>query len=156
MTAPALTEISLTNQRPAIAALFEARRRIGIRNDELRARSGVAINSAQYWLAGRSAPTMGNLVAFARALGFEVVLRRERPPACEMAFNDQSDVMAMLLAERKRLGMSFLDLESRSGISVNAMFAWRAGASPQLANLVAFAGALGFEVVLRPISEVAR
>jgi len=146
-------EMTLTDHRPAMEVLFEARRRIGIRNDELRAQSGVAINSAQYWLAGRATPTMGKLVSFANALGFDIVLRRQSPSPTEspreVSIRHHRAVMRAMFFERRIRGISVIEAEFRSGVSVNASYAWKDGVYPQFPNFIAFVGALGFEVVLK-------
>ncbi|TCM71909.1 helix-turn-helix transcriptional regulator [Rhizobium sp. BK068] len=62
---------------------------------------------------------------------------------------DQRTAMNALSRERVLLGMELGDMEEKSGVSVNSFYAWRsAGRSPQLANLVAVAQTLGFEIVM--------
>lgn len=63
---------------------------------------------------------------------------------------DQKQAMAALAMEREARGISLGDLEEKSGVSTNSFYAWRTGyRAPQLPLLVALAGALGGEVILR-------
>lgn len=146
-------DVNLCDQRAAMRVLFSERDRTGVGNKELRDRSRVAINSAQYWLAGKAAPTLGRLVSFAAALGYSVILVKTPGGGGtddEINLSDQRSALDRLFAERTRIGMSIFDLEARSGISVNTMYAWRAEKrEPALGNLVALANVLGFEIVLR-------
>lgn len=59
--------------------------------------------------------------------------------------------MEALHAERQRLGLSAIDLELRSGVTTSALYAYRNRKinNPGLANVVALAEALGFEIVMR-------
>ena len=64
--------------------------------------------------------------------------------------HQQVEAMLALDRERQRLGWNVRDLEARSGISVSSMYAWQANLrSPNLANVVALAQTLGFDVVMR-------
>ena len=76
-----LDEINLSDQRAAMSRLFEERTRIGMSLWEMEAQSGVSWNSAYAWRRMRREPTLGNLVALASVLGFDVVLRKQRPAA---------------------------------------------------------------------------
>ena len=76
-----LDEINLSDQRTAMSRLFEERTRIGMSLWEMEAKSGVSWNSAYAWRRMRREPTLGNLVALASVLGFDVVLRKQRPAA---------------------------------------------------------------------------
>lgn len=76
-----LDEINLSDQRTAMGRLFEERTQIGMRLWEMEAKSGVSWNSAYAWRRMRREPTLGNLVALASVLGFDVVLRKQRPAA---------------------------------------------------------------------------
>lgn len=75
-------------------------------------------------------------------------------PCCnsedEFNLKDQQRAMAVLDSERKRLFMSLLDMEERSGVSVNSFWHWvRLRRSPSLFNLIAVAETFGFEVIMR-------
>ncbi|ADP71281.1 hypothetical protein Rvan_2053 [Rhodomicrobium vannielii ATCC 17100] len=100
---------------------------------------------------------MGKLFSFANALGFDIVLRRQRPRSAEasreVSIGDHRAVMRALFFERRLKTMSVFDAEFRSGVSVSASYAWKDGAYPQFANFVAFVGALGFEVVLKKLKQ---
>jgi predicted xylose isomerase-like sugar epimerase len=62
---------------------------------------------------------------------------------------DQRAAMDALYHARIALGISLGDMEAKSGVSVNSFYAWRSvQRSPQLANLVALAQTLGFEIVM--------
>ena len=68
----------------------------------------------------------------------------------EYNLRNQSAAMAVLNEERKRLGMSLGDMEEKSGVSVNSVYAWRSCArSPTLCNAVAIAETFGFEIIMR-------
>lgn len=63
---------------------------------------------------------------------------------------DQRAAMAALDEERRSRGMSLGDMEERSGVSVNSVYAWRSCArSPTLCNAVAIAETFGFEIIMR-------
>jgi len=68
-------EISLSNRAQAIAALIEARKDQHITLLEASWVSGVSWDAVRAWSKGRREPTMGNLVAVAQTLGFEIILR---------------------------------------------------------------------------------
>jgi DNA-binding phage protein len=69
------------------------------------------------------------------------------PDAFDLA--DQRTAMNALSRERVAIGMELGDMEGKSGVSVNSFYAWRSEErSPQLANLVAVAQTLGFEIVM--------
>lgn len=56
----------------------------------------------------------------------------------------------LLTAARKTEEFEVVELELASGVSMNTVYAWAKGVrDPRLSNFVAFAMALGFEVVLR-------
>lgn len=60
------------------------------------------------------------------------------------------DAIRHLLAQRAAQGFSVVALELESGVSANTAYAWAKGIrDPRLSNFVAFANALGFDVVLR-------
>lgn len=62
---------------------------------------------------------------------------------------DQRSAMDALYHERIALGMPLGDMEEKSGVSVNSFYHWKSvKRSPQLANLVALAQTLGFEIVM--------
>jgi len=68
----------------------------------------------------------------------------------EFNLRDQKTAMAALDAERRARGMSLGDMEEKSGVSVNSVYAWRSCArSPTLCNAVAIAETFGFEIVMR-------
>lgn len=68
----------------------------------------------------------------------------------EYNLRDQRTAMAALDEERKARSMSLGEMEDRSGVSVNSVYAWRSCArSPTLFNVVALAETLGFEIVMR-------
>ncbi len=68
----------------------------------------------------------------------------------EYNLRDQRAAMAALDDERRTRGMSLAEMEDRSGVSVNSVYAWRSCArSPTLFNVVALAETLGFEIVMR-------
>jgi hypothetical protein len=68
----------------------------------------------------------------------------------EFNMSDQKTALAVLNEERLRLGMSLGEMEDRSGISINSVYAWRSCArSPTLVNIVAVAETFGFEVIMR-------
>ncbi len=68
----------------------------------------------------------------------------------EYNMRDQRTALAALDAERYRQKMSLGDMESRSGVSVNSVYSWRACIrSPTLGNLVALAETFGFEIIMR-------
>jgi predicted transcriptional regulator len=70
--------------------------------------------------------------------------------ADEYNLRDQRAAMAALDAERRRSGMSLGDMEEKSGVSVNSVYAWRSCArSPTLCNAVAIAETFGFEIIMR-------
>ncbi|MER9815112.1 hypothetical protein [Mesorhizobium sp. M0129] len=61
----------------------------------------------------------------------------------------QRAAMAALVAERKRIGMPILDMEEKSGVSMNSLYAWQSGVrEPTLGCLVAVAQTFGFDVVM--------
>jgi len=70
-------EISLSNRREAISALMEARIQNHMTFLEASWISGVSWDAVRAWAKGRREPTMGNLVAVAESLGFEVILRKK-------------------------------------------------------------------------------
>jgi DNA-binding phage protein len=71
------------------------------------------------------------------------------PAIHEYNLADQKAAMDALYQERIALGMSLGDMEEKSGVSVNSFYYWKsAKRSPQLANLVALAQTLGFEVMM--------
>lgn len=72
-------EINLSNQRNAMNRLFEERTRLGLSLLDLEVKSGVSTNSAYAWRKEERAPTLGNFVAFATVLGFDVILRKSKP-----------------------------------------------------------------------------
>lgn len=68
----------------------------------------------------------------------------------EFNMSDQKTALAVLNEERLRLGMSLGEMEDRSGVSVNSVYAWRSCVrSPTLVNIVAVAETFGFEVIMR-------
>ena len=68
----------------------------------------------------------------------------------EYNLRDQREAMAALDAERRSQKMSLGDMEDRSGVAFNSVYAWRSGSrSPTLVNMVAIAETFGFEVVMR-------
>lgn len=68
----------------------------------------------------------------------------------EYNLRDQKTAMAALDRERKARRMSLGDMEERSGVSVNSVYAWRScSRSPTLCNAVAIAETFGFEIVMR-------
>ncbi|SHL71614.1 hypothetical protein SAMN05444389_1014 [Paracoccus solventivorans] len=71
-------EISLTDQRGAMAALFAEKDRAGLTVFDLEVKSGISAKAAYSWRAGRQSPALANLVALAQALGFEIILRRAK------------------------------------------------------------------------------
>jgi len=68
-------EISLDNRAQAISALVKAREEKHITLLEFGWVSGVSWDAVRSWVQGRREPTMGNLVAVAQTLGFEIILR---------------------------------------------------------------------------------
>lgn len=73
----------------------------------------------------------------------------------EYNLKDQGAVMAAIYAERDRLGVSLGDMEQRSGVSVNSVYAWRkCQRSPTLCNMVAIAETFGYEIIMRRKSGV--
>ncbi|XUY27602.1 helix-turn-helix domain-containing protein [Agrobacterium sp. rho-8.1] len=72
------------------------------------------------------------------------------PAKNEYNLSDQRTAMAALDRERVTHGMSLGDMEEKSGVSVNSVYAWRnCQRSPHLCNIVAIAETFGFEVVMR-------
>jgi len=71
-------EINLSDRREAISALVKAREEKHITLLEFGWVSGVSWDAVRSWVQGRREPTMGNLVAVAQTLGFEIVLRPQR------------------------------------------------------------------------------
>jgi len=69
-------EISLSDRAQAIAALVKAREEKHITLLEFGWVSGVSWDAVRSWASGRREPTMGNLVAVAESLGFEIILRK--------------------------------------------------------------------------------
>ena len=70
--------------------------------------------------------------------------------AGEVSLSDHVAVMDLLHLERKRQGMEVWALESKSGISASAFFAWRReGRSASLSCMIALAQTLGFELFMR-------
>ncbi|WP_425341034.1 helix-turn-helix domain-containing protein [Agrobacterium larrymoorei] len=68
----------------------------------------------------------------------------------EFNLRDQVPAILAINAERQRQGMSLGDMEERSGVSVGSVYAWRSGKrSPQTHMLVALAGTLGYEIIMR-------
>lgn len=74
--APEADEICLSDQKAAMERLFAERTRIGMSIWDLEARSGISTKSLYCWKDGSRAPALGNLVALAETLGFEIVMRR--------------------------------------------------------------------------------
>jgi|GEM_PF-1480377 len=73
-------EISLSDRREAINALVKAREEKHITLLEMGWVSGVSWDAVRSWAKGRREPTMGNLVAVAQTLGFEIILRPQGLP----------------------------------------------------------------------------
>lgn len=72
----------------------------------------------------------------------------------EFDLTDQRKAMRVLNEERQSIGMNVRDLEAKSGVSVSSFYAWQCNLrSPNLANMIALAQTLGFEVVMRRRSE---
>lgn len=68
----------------------------------------------------------------------------------EIGLTSQKEAMRVLNEERTRIGMNVRDLEAKSGVSVSSFYAWKCNVrSPNLANMIALAQTLGFEVVMR-------
>jgi len=68
-------EINLSNRRAAIGALVKARIHKKMTLLDASWVSGVSWDAVRSWEKGRREPTMGNLVAVAQSLGFEIILR---------------------------------------------------------------------------------
>jgi hypothetical protein len=63
--------------------------------------------------------------------------------------SNQRAAMVALGEERSRRGLQVLDMEMKSGVSMNTFYAWSNGnRSPTLGNLVALAQTLGFRIVM--------
>jgi len=80
-------EINLSNRHKAISALVKAREEKHITLLEFGWVSGVSWDAVRSWAQGRREPTMGNLVAVAQTLGFEIILRPQgqaiQPPTAK-------------------------------------------------------------------------
>jgi transcriptional regulator with XRE-family HTH domain len=73
-------------------------------------------------------------------------------PAQAIDLNHQFEAMRLLDQERQRLGWTVRDLEAKSGVSVSSFYAWQVNLrSPNLANLVALAQSLGFDIFMRRV-----
>lgn len=67
----------------------------------------------------------------------------------DLCRNESAAYVAMNAA-RVRKGMSYLDMEEKSGVSVNSFWHYLRGKrSPTLANLIAIAETCGYEVIMR-------
>ena len=70
-------------------------------------------------------------------------------PPTEWNLRDLPAAMLAIDMERITSGKTVLDVEVKSGVSFNSAWHWAGGTrSPQLANLVALAETLGFEIVV--------
>ena len=70
----------------------------------------------------------------------------------ETEFNmcDPRPAMRAIEAERKERGVDLKTMADITGVSINSVYAWRAGErSPMVSHLVKFADAMGFEIVMR-------
>lgn len=71
-------------------------------------------------------------------------------PDEEINMNCQVDAVKRLDKERKEIGMSIYDMETKSGVSINSFYAWKRNVrSASVPNIVAVAESLGFEIVMR-------
>jgi len=75
MTGP-IQEINLSNRKQALDALLCERKRREMTLLEAEWQSGVSWDAVRSWARGRREPTMGNLIAVAQILGFEIILRK--------------------------------------------------------------------------------
>lgn len=78
MNTESKNEFDLCNQRTAMAALEEERRQKQMHLVDMEATSGVSVNTFYAWKGCTREPTLGNLVALAQTLGFDVILRRRQ------------------------------------------------------------------------------
>lgn len=61
-----------------------------------------------------------------------------------------AEAMAHIDKERRNLNISLLEVQERSGISVNSTYAWRGQMrSPTIEKLIPYIELFGFELVLR-------
>jgi len=72
-------EIDLANRRAAMAALVKEREIKHMTLLDISWDSGVSWDAVRSWAQGRREPTMGNLIAVAQTLGFEIILRKKQP-----------------------------------------------------------------------------
>ena len=76
-------EYDLRDQRAAMLALEEERQRLGMFHIDMEMTSGVSANTFLAWRNCSREPTLGNFVAVAQTLGFDVMIIRQkavRPP----------------------------------------------------------------------------
>lgn len=63
---------------------------------------------------------------------------------------DPRPAMNAIEMERKERGVHLKTMADITGISINSVYAWRAGSrSPMVSHLVQFADVMGFEIVMR-------
>lgn len=155
-----IAEIPLADQRLATAALNQQRKRLGLEVLDLEDKSGVSASAFFAWKSSsrstRSArsPSFLSMVAVAQTLGFETVLRHQS--GREHRVRTAKEAMALMNVERRARGMTFEHCEKASGISAATYYPIARGKrDPRTATLVAIAGALGFELVLRVAAPVA-
>lgn len=143
-----MQEIGLSNQRPAMAMLDEARRAKSVSMAGLMNYSKIATNSFRAWLDGTRSPSLSSFIRLADSFDFEVVMISAA--GAEYDLNDQAGAMEVIELERRARGMSFGEMDTKSGISTTAFFAWRScERSPLLCNAVAIAETFGFRLVMR-------
>ncbi|WP_273794585.1 SIMPL domain-containing protein [Brucella intermedia] len=145
-----LDEYDLHDQRAAMAVLDAERKARGVPTSEIKKRHGVSMNSVYAWRAHTRTPHLQRFVSLATTLGFDVIMRRIAEPRDEYDLRDQRAAIAVLDAERKARDMALGDMEDKSGVSVNSVYAWRSCVrSPLLCNAVAIAETFGFEIFMR-------
>jgi transcriptional regulator with XRE-family HTH domain len=151
----ALPEYDLRDQRAAMMALEAQRQQLRLFHNDVETKSGVSTNSVFSWRHGARSPGLGNLVALAQTLGFEIVMRRRDPGGEEYDLCNLRTAVTALEAERRRLGMSLSTMVTKSGVSSNAFYGWGNGSRVAvLRKLVALSGVLGFDVIMRQLPPV--
>lgn len=141
-------EFNLKDQRAAMAAIYDERRKVGMSLSDMEQKSGVSTNSFYAWRKEQRSPALVNAVAIAETFGFEIVMRcGDR----ELNLSNQREAMTGLDAELRNRGLPPLAGSCKaSGIAMNSAYAWLSCArSPTISTLVRLADNFGFQIVMR-------